>query len=106
MTRLLKVLSASMLALSFSCATQHNREPAADVPLPATTLYESDPSARSDYLAAYRAGYRDYLVGNVQMPYYDTGHYPVAKRRGYMAGITAAIESMRQSVSGQAGTLK
>src|SRR5690242_13494177 len=106
MTRPLQFLSAVVLALSFGCATHHGRQAAVEAPLPPTTPYESDSPARSDYLAGYRAGYRDYLAGSVQMPCYEAGHYPVAERRGYSAGITAAMECMRQSVSQPAGALK
>jgi len=92
MTHLLQFLSAVVLAISMGCATHHSRNAVVEAPLPTTTPYESDPSSRLEYLSGYRAGYRDYLVGSVKMPYYETGHYPTAERRGYMAGITAAME--------------
>ena len=106
MTRLIHIFSAAMLASSLGCATHHSRDAAAEVTLPATTPYDSDTSARSDYLTGYRAGYRDYLVGKVRTPYYEAGHYPVAERGGYMAGIAAAIETRRQSVSQKAGAVE
>jgi hypothetical protein len=97
---------ADLPPFSFGCASDHGRDAPVEVTLPATTPYDSDPSARSDFLTGYRAGYCDYLVGEVQTPYYQAGHYRVAERGGYMAGIAAAIESQRQAVSQQTGTVK
>lgn len=106
MTRVIHIFSAVLLASSLGCATHQRFDSPAEVTLPVTTPYDSDPSSRSEYLAGYQTGYRDYLVGKMQTPFYEAGQYPVAERGGYMAGIAAAMETWRKSVSHDAGVVE
>ena len=86
------ILTAVALGGACGCAS-HRAGTFVDVPLPATTPYDGDASARSTYLEGFRSGYRAFVAGRMETPYYEPGHYPDVERRGYWAGITAASEA-------------
>jgi hypothetical protein len=85
------IFAAVVLGCACGCATR--RAQSFDVPLPAATPYDSDASARAIYLEGFRNGYRAFVAGKMETPYYETGHYPEVERRGYWAGITAALRT-------------
>ena len=91
---LTSILTAVVLSCACGCAS-HRADAFVDVPLPATTPYDGDVSARSTYLEGFRSGYRAFVAGKMETPFYEPGHYPEVERRGYWAGITAALEARK-----------
>jgi hypothetical protein len=63
------------------------------VPLPAATPFDSEPTARKTYLAAYRKGYRNGLTGIMVDCFLTLGQPNPPQERGWSDGQLAGFRA-------------
>jgi len=80
------------------------------IPLPETTLFDTDPRARTAYLSAYQDGYRSGLT-ELNMEFgrpregFSSYSYVSARTQGWKAGSLAGFNISMQGIPGSTNSL-